>query len=563
MAVMNGQLVQVCDPSDSVPELIALVKDLRQAVAAPCAQVQGLQLENLELRQQVGYWKSRHRDALDRITALERKVEQLEGEKRQLQADLFGRRSETQPRNDRSNHLDDPQDDSQRPKRNRGQQPENPGPKRRDYSHLPVREEWLELPPEQAVCPRCGQPLLRLSDTEDSEQIEIEVRAYRRVIHRRRYQRTCSCADTSTLTAPSPPKLIPKGRYGISVWVAILLDKYFSYRPTERLLAAWRLWGLDLAPGTVTDGLRRLEVLLAPIYAALTERNPQGDLHQGDETRWRVFIALEDKEGYGWWLWVVLGPDTVIYLLEASRSHTVPENHYRAGSRGVLVVDRYAAYKAMSWVKDGILVLAFCWSHVRRDFIRVGKGWPQLKMWALEWLRRIRVLYRLNDRRLAAQKDAVAFGDADSGLRQAVAEMEAQLGTELARQDLATPCRKALESLHEHWEGLTRFVDDSRIPMDNNASERRARGPAVARKNFYGSGSQWSGRLAAALFSILATLSLWKLNPRKWLTWYFQRCAAAGGKVPEEIQPFLPWNLDAAKRNQLGEPGLAEGDDTS
>jgi len=563
MAVMNGQLVQVCDPSDSVPELIALVKDLRQEVAALCAQVQGLQRENLELRQQVGYWKSRHRDALDRITALERKVEQLEGEKRQLQADLFGRRSETQPRNDRSNHLDDPQDDSQRPKRNRGQQPENPGPKRRDYSHLPVREEWLELPPEQAVCPRCGQPLLRLSDTEDSEQIEIEVRAYRRVIHRRRYQRTCSCADTSTLTAPSPPKLIPKGRYGISVWVAILLDKYFSYRPTERLLAAWRLWGLDLAPGTVTDGLRRLEVLLAPIYAALTERNPQGDLHQGDETRWRVFIALEDKEGYGWWLWVVLGPDTVIYLLEASRSHTVPENHYRAGSRGVLVVDRYAAYKAMSWVKDGILVLAFCWSHVRRDFIRVGKGWPQLKMWALEWLRRIRVLYRLNDRRLAAQKDAVAFGDADSGLRQAVAEMEAQLGTELARQDLATPCRKALESLHEHWEGLTRFVDDSRIPMDNNASERRARGPAVARKNFYGSGSQWSGRLAAALFSILATLSLWKLNPRKWLTWYFERCAAAGGKVPEEIQPFLPWNLDAAKRNQLGEPGLAEGDDTS
>jgi transposase len=563
MAVMDGQLVQVCDPSDSVPELIALVKDLRQEVAALCAQVQGLQRENLELRQQVGYWKSRHRDALDRITALERKVEQLEGEKRQLQADLFGRRSETQPRNDRSNHLDDPQDDSQRPKRNRGQQPENPGPKRRDYSHLPVREEGLELPPEQAVCPRCGQPLLRLSDTEDSEQIEIEVRAYRRVIHRRRYQRTCSCADTSTLTAPSPPKLIPKGRYGISVWVAILLDKYFSYRPTERLLAAWRLWGLDLAPGTVTDGLRRLEVLLAPIYAALTERNPQGDLHQGDETRWRVFIALEDKEGYGWWLWVVLGPDTVIYLLEASRSHTVPENHYRAGSRGVLVVDRYAAYKAMSWVKDGILVLAFCWSHVRRDFIRVGKGWPQLKMWALEWLRRIRVLYRLNDRRLAAQKDAVAFGDADSGLRQAVAEMEAQLGTELARQDLATPCRKALESLHEHWEGLTRFVDDPRIPMDNNASERRARGPAVARKNFYGSGSQWSGRLAAALFSILATLSLWKLNPRKWLTWYFERCAAAGGKVPEEIQPFLPWNLDAAKRNQLGEPGLAEGDDTS
>jgi len=106
-------------------------------------------------------------------------------------------------------------------------------------------------------------------------------------------------------------------------------------------------------------------------------------------------------------------------------------------------------------------------------------------------------------------------------------------------------------------------VDDPRIPMDNNASERRARGPAVARKNFYGSGAAWSGRLAAALFSILATLSLWGLNPRRWLTWYFERCAEAGGRVPEDIQPFLPWNLGAEKKEELGEPAVPQGDDTS
>jgi len=63
-------------------------------------------------------------------------------------------------------------------------------------------------------------------------------------------------------------------------------------------------------------------------------------------------------------------------------------------------------------------------------------------------------------------------------------------------------------------------------------------------------------------FSILATLALWKLNPRKWLTWYFEHCAAAGGRVPTDIQPFLPWNLSAEKRKSLGEPGLPEGDDT-
>ena len=550
-------------PSDSSTGLIALVEDLRREVGALHAKVECLERENLELRQQVGYWKSRHRDALNRVSALEQKVEQRDGEKRQLQADLFGRRSEAQVGKDRSNDLEDPRDDSQKPQRKRGQQPGNPGPKRRDYSHLPVREQFVEWPPEHSVCPCCGLPLRPLSDTEDSEQIEIEVSAYRRVIHRRRYRRTCTCDGPITLTAPPPPKLIPKGRYGISVWVEILLDKYFTYRPTERLLAGLRLWGLDLAPGTLTDGLESLEVLLRPIDEALKSRNSQGDLHQGDETRWRVFITREDKQGYGWWLWVVLGPDTVIYLLDASRGHTVPESHFRAESRGVLVVDRYAAYKAMSWVKDRVLVLAFCWAHVRRDFIRVGKGWSELKTWALEWLRRIRVLYRLNDRRLTARKAATAFAEADGPLRQAVAAIQAQMETELARAELATPCRKALESLHEHWEGLTRFVDDPRIPMDNNASERRARGPAVARKNFYGSGSLWSGQLAAAAFSIFATLSLWKLNPRKWLTWYFEHCARAGGKVPEDIQPFLPWNLSPEKKRELGATGGSRWEDFS
>ena len=442
---MDGQLVPVCCPEDSSSELILLVQRWRQEVAELRAEVQGLRRENLELRQQVGYWKSRHRDALGRVTDLEQKVDQLEGEKRQLQADLFGRRSETRSRNDRSNDLDDPQDRAQRPRRDRGQQPENPGPKRRDYSRLPAREEFRERPPEQCLCPRCGRPLLPRGDTEDSEQIEIEVRAYRRVIRRRRYQRTCTCDGPITLTAPPPPKLIPKGRYGISVWVEILLDKYLSYRPTERLLASWRTLGLDLAPGTVTDGLSRLAVLLEPIYRALEERNRLGDLHQGDETRWPVFVALEGKEGYGWWLWVVLGPDTVAYLLDPGRGHTVPEGHYQAESRGVVVVDRYAAYKAMSWVKDGVIVLAFCWAHVRRDFIRVGKGWPELKTWALQWLRRIRILYRLNDQRLAAERGSAAFGEADGRRRQAGDAFQTQRETELAQVGLATPCRKALE----------------------------------------------------------------------------------------------------------------------
>ena len=72
-----------------------------------------------------------------------------------------------------------------------------------------------------------------------------------------------------------------------------------------------------------------------------------------------------------------------------------------------------------------------------------------------------------------------------------------------------------------------------------------------------------SVQLAAALFSIFATLSMWKLNPRKWPTWYFEHCAVAGGKVPDNIQLFLPWNLSEEKKKELGNAGLPQGDDTS
>jgi transposase len=270
-------------------------------------------------------------------------------------------------------------------------------------------------------------------------------------------------------------------------------------------------------------------------------------------------VEQQGKVGFGWWLWAFSSKDTVVYILDASRSHRVPEDHYPAGASGVLMVDRYSAYKAMAQVKNGLLVLAFCWAHVRRDFVRVGKGWPELQAWALEWLKRIRELYRLQRERLAHPADPVRH----DALRQAVVAMQQQLDTELADPALRAPTRKVLSSLQEHWSGLTLFVEDARIPMDNNRSERVLRGPALGRKNYYGSGAEWSGRLAAALFSLLATLQLWQINPRLWLQWYLQSCAEAGGQAPKDIEEFLPWNLSEERRAKLCQAEPKQQTDTS
>jgi transposase len=190
---------------------------------------------------------------------------------------------------------------------------------------------------------------------------------------------------------------------------------------------------------------------------------------------------------------------------------------------------------------------------VRRDFVAVGKSWTELTPWALEWLRRIRHVYHVNRERLQHPLESAKFQEQNALLRRAVEAMHAEAVTELSNPKLRQPCRKVLESLQEHWLGLVRFVDDPRIPLDNNASERAARGPAVARKNFYGSGSLWSGRLAATMFSLFATLTHWKINPRLWLTWYFESCAAVGGKSPDDIQQFLPWNLSPERLATLAD----------
>jgi len=241
------------------------------------------------------------------------------------------------------------------------------------------------------------------------------------------------------------------------------------------------------------------------------------------------------------------------------RSHEVPEEHFGPEAQGIVVVDRYKAYPAMEQVKSGRLVLAFCWAHQRRDFVELGRSWPDQQEWAQGWLERIGTLYHLNERRLELREDSEGFEQRDRDLRQGVTALARQAEEELQQEKLHPARRKVLESLGEHWTGLTVFVEHPEVPLDNNTAERAERGPVVGRKNYYGSGAVWSGRLAAMLFSLFGTLQRWGLNPRAWLEWYLTACAACGGKVPGEVSSYLPWNLSAEQRERLGFGSVASG----
>jgi transposase len=142
----------------------------------------------------------------------------------------------------------------------------------------------------------------------------------------------------------------------------------------------------------------------------------------------------------------------------------------------------------------------------------------------------------------------VDYQKADQSLRQAVAEFHGQWEAELIQEKLPTRRRKILASLREHWSGLTLFVEQPEIPMDNNGSERAIRSGAIGRKNFYGSGSLWSGQLLAMMLTILQTGLLHQVNLRGYLIDYLQACAENGGQAPKDLDPWLPWKYRPQER---------------
>ena len=543
----------VAPPSPSLPGCSASSPEL-----GPCPVCPHL-AQRFEPYRRAAYWQAMHGKAKLRIAELEQRNAELQAQLRLREQQLFGKKSEAGAA--RSEALKQP---TGTPRKSRGQQPGKPGPTRRDHSHLQGIEEVIDLPQQQQHCSCCGLPFESFPGTEDSEILEVEVKAYRRVIRRRRYRPSCTCGQhPGIITAPAADRVIPKSILGVSIWVEVLLDKFLFYRPTYRLLATWQTHGLDLSLGTLTDGLQRLAPLFEPIYDKLVEHNQQQKHWHGDETRWLVFATVEGKVGYRWFLWVFHSEEAVVFILDSGRAHDVPEDHLGPVKEGILSVDRYSAYKAIKQVKEGQIVLAFCWAHVRRDFLGVARSWPAEETWALGWVERIGLLYKHNEARLEVRDQAEAFTQKDAQLRQHIEAMAAQAEEERADPQIHPARQKVLESLHEHWAGLTVFVEHPEVPLDNNQAERSLRGPVVGRKNYYGSGAVWAGELAAMLFSLFQTLRLWKLNPRQWLEAYLQACARAGGQAPGDLDEFLPWKMSEEKRKAWSLEREKEAEDSS
>ena len=516
--------------------------DLRRALRRSRRQkatIKSLSRENARLRK--GAKTSRNR-----IETLEVQLERLRATGAVLSRALYGRKSEQQ--------------DKPGSEHKRGQQRGAPGHGRTQRPGLDERTEEHNPPPDACVCGRCGQPYAP-NGAEESTLVEIEVKAYKRVIRRPRWRRTCACASSPMeVSAPPVPRLFPRTLYGTSFWARFLFEHCACFRPVHRVAAWMSAQGLTVSPGTLADSLKRFVPLLEPLAEAILAHQNKAALRHADETSWRVQELRGEDRSSRAWLWVSVSNDAVSFHIDPSRSAEAAQKLFGdALLDTVIVCDRYSAYKRLARLREGKVTLAFCWSHMRRDFVECAAGQVRLTGWCQGWIERIASIYRLNEARLAHYDPVIkrrtpAFDAAQGALKAALDGLFAEAARELAGLPDQARQGRALRALLNHREGLSVFVDRPQVPLDNNRAERLLRGPAIGRRLSFGSDSEDGARFTAIMYSVVGTLSMNGIDILSWLDTWLAACAENDRKPPDDLSPWLPWSMSGERRRELMAP---------
>ena len=206
------------------------------------------------------------------------------------------------------------------------------------------------------------------------------------------------------------------------------------------------------------------------------------------------------------------------------------------------------------------MILCWCWVHQRRDFIECAAGQAKLTQWCEGWVERFASVCRLNKERLkhydpALERQTPAFDAAQEVLKKAVDGLFAQAEAELATLPAKARQGKALRSLLKHREGLSVFVDNPQIPMDNNAAERGLRGAVIGRRQSFGSDSEDGADFTAMMYSVVGTLALNGIDVLRWLEAWLAACAENGGKPPDDLSPWLPWSMSEERKREFTASG--------
>jgi transposase len=417
-------------------------------------------------------------------------------------------------------------------------------------AHLP-RERVVVPGPTECAC--CGSKRLAKLGEDVTERLEVVPRQWK-VVQTVREKFTCrDCEKISQ--APAPFSVLPRGFAGPSLLAMIVFEKYGQHQPLNRQSERYAREGIDLSLSTLADQVGGCAVLLRPLYELIRAHVFAGERVHGDETPVPVLAKHQTRKGR---LWVYVrddkpfagqAPPTAVFFYSRDRTAEHPEHHL-AGYAGILQADAYAGFNRLYAAdrRPGPITEASCWAHGRRKFFELADVTAKargalsvLAPLAVEAVKRIDAIFdvereingRSIEERLAVRRGRVA---------PLVADLEAWMRAQRGKLSRHSDVGKAMDYMLKRWDTFSRFLEDGRICLTNNAAERALRGIALGRKSWLFAGSDRGGERAAVMYTLIQTARLNDVDPQAWLA---DVLARINDHAIHRLHELLPWNWAA------------------
>ena len=418
--------------------------------------------------------------------------------------------------------------------------------------HLP-RERVVEPGPTKCLC--CGSPRLRKLGEDITETLEVIPRQWKVIQHVRE---KLTCRDCEKISqAPAPFHVLPRGWAGPSLLAMILFEKFGQHQPLNRQADRYSREGVPLSLSTLADQVGGCCAVLAPLiwrierHVFAAERLHSDDtivpvLAEGKTDTGRCWVYVRDDRPFGG-----PAPPAAMFYYSRDRGGDHPHAHL-ASYAGIFQADAYGGYTKLYEAnrKPSPLVEAACWVHARRPFFVMadvaaaarrkaeGKTTSVISPLALEAVRRIDALFEI-ERGINGQSTEQRRAVRQKLSAPLVADLEFWLREQRPKLSRGNDLAKAMDYILKRWPAFTRFLDDGRICLSNNAAERALRGIALGRKSWLFAGSDRGGQRAAAIYSLIVTAKLNDIDPQAWLADVLARIAE---HPASKIDDLLPWN---------------------
>ena len=422
-------------------------------------------------------------------------------------------------------------------------------PSRKPFPEHLQRERVVAEAPEACEC--CGSHRLRKIGEDVTETLEVVPRQWKVI---QTVREKFSCRDCEKISQPPAPfHVTPRGWAGPNLLAMILHEKYGQHQPLNRQSMRYAREGIELSVSTLADQVGACAFALKPLHALIEAHVMAAERLHGDDTTVPVLAKGKTDTGRAW-VYVRddrpfggCDPPAALFHYSRNRRGEHPQSHLE-GYTGILQADAYGGYNALfeAGREPGPICQALCWAHGRRKFFELadiaarakrGKG-AQISPLALEAVKRIDELFDI-EREIngeSAQDRLDARRERSGPL---VAELEAWMREERAKLSRHAPLAKAMDYMLTRWEGFTRFLDDGRICLTNNAAERALRGIALGRKSWLFAGSDRGGERAAFMYTMIGTAKLNDIDPQAWLAHALANIA----ETPRDrLHELLPWN---------------------